>query len=557
MKIFESSKLRIFISVFIVILYFGIALDFSLSKLFISHVGEATSFSSDFKRLVFYFLSIFIPFLFIKITYRFILLPFYIVWTIQFLNFSNTGVFLSPLTIENLGEFSSIGFGLFFKLVFLFLLSLALYVYLLIVIPNIRLSWNWKICFPAFLSFALFVFFTIRASYPVVQFMESFHIVYLNNYAEIERNSGEQFLKNFSNTFISKGIENPTNPKNERLNLIIIFTEGLSDRVISKDLTPNLYKLRQNSLYFENYYNHTAPTFRGLRGQLISGFVRAANSDVNTMSQRRLEQLFKNSSESLPSIFNDKNYDTVFLGPHPSDDKLYLYMKATGFKNVRTSDDYNNEKKHYPTLSDYDVFKFLSDIIVEEKSIDHNFFISMYNVETHHGMIVKDHIYGNGDNDFFNKFHNFDFQLGNFIEWFNSSKVSDDTILVITADHSSYAVPLFEKTFQFKSHSRSMFVDKIPFIVYKKGALADSSLIINAHGRNSLCLAPTLLDLMAIDGVKTHFLGSSLFVENYSEFEHLSVIGSDCVESSENEYHDTELKSEIREKLENFFGFSG
>ena len=283
MKIFESSKLRIFISFFIVILYFGIALDFSLSKLFIGHVDEATSFSSDFKRLGFYFLIIFISFLFIKKTYRFILLPFFIVWTIQFLNFSNTGVFLSPLTIENLGEYSSVGLGLFFKLVFLFLLSLALYVYLLIVIPNIRLSWNWKICFPAILSFALFVFFSIRSSYPVVQFMESFHIVYLNNYAEIERNNGEQFLKTFSNTFKSKGIENPVNPKNERLNLIIIFTEGLSDRVISEELTPNLYKLRHHSLYFENYYNHTAPTFRGLRGQLISGFVRAANSDINTI----------------------------------------------------------------------------------------------------------------------------------------------------------------------------------------------------------------------------------------------------------------------------------
>ena len=556
MKIFESVRFHILLSILFVILYFGIVLDFSLSKIFISHVDESTSFSSDFKRLVFYFLIIFISFLFIKRKYRFFILPFYIVWTVQLLNFSNTGVFLSPLTIENLGEYSSIGLSLLFKFVFLFLLSISLFVYHLIVIPEIRLSCLWKIAAPAVLSSALFIFFTVRSSYPVAQFIESFYIVYLNNYAEIERNSGEQFLKNFKNTFISKGIENPVNPKDERLNLIILFTEGLSDRVISQELTPNLYKLRQRSLYFENYYNHTAPTFRGLRGQLISGFVRAANSDVNSMSQRRLDLTFKNSSESLPSIFNDNNYDTVFLGPHPSESKIYLYMKATGFTNVQTSDDYKSSKKHYPDLSDHDIFNFLSEIVENEMRKERNFFISMYNVETHHGMTVKEHIYGNGDNDFYNKFYNFDYWLGNFFNWFNSSKVSENTVVVITADHSTYAVPSFENTFRFKSHTRSMFVDKIPFIVYKKGVI-NAPLVYNAHGRNSLCLAPTLLDLMGLDDVKNHFLGHTLFDDTDSEFEHLSLIGSDSIETSEYEYHDIVLEAEIREKLEKFFGFSG
>ncbi|SKA62322.1 Phosphoglycerol transferase MdoB [Succinivibrio dextrinosolvens DSM 3072] len=556
MKIFESLRIRLLISMFIVILYFGIALDFSLSKLFISHVDEATSFSSDFKRLVIYFLLIFLSFIFLNKKYRFFVFPFYLVWTIQFLNFSNTGVFLSPLTIENLGEYSSIGLGLILKFVYLFILSLALFVYLLVVMPKIRLSWNWKISVSAFLFLTLFIFFSVRSSYPVAQFVNSFYIVYLNNYAEIERNNGEHFLKRFVNTFNAKGIENPINPKNEKLNLIIIFTEGLSDRVISEALTPNLYKLRQNSLYFENYYNHTAPTFRGLRGQLISGFVRAANSDVNTMSQRRLELTFKNSSESLPSIFNDNHYDTVFLGPHQSDDKLYLYMKVTGFRNIRSSNDFHTSNEHNSELTDHDIFNFLAEIIDEEMRNDNHFFISMYNGETHHGMIVKEHIYGDGVNDYFNKFHNFDFCLGKFIERFNESKVSDNTVLVITTDHSTYAVPLFEDSFRFKTNTRSLFVDKIPFIVYKKGVTVNP-LIFNAHGRNSLCLAPTLLDLMGMDGIKHHFLGTSLFDENDSELEHLSIIGADSVETSENEYHDTKIREDHERLLKDFWGFSG
>ena len=557
MNLFNSLKARIFVSIIIVILYFGIVLDFSFSKIFIHHVDEPTIFSSDFKRILFYFGILICSFLFLKKKYRLIILPLYIIWAIQFLNFSNTGVFLSPLTIENLSEFSSIGLNLLIKFIFLFVLSLALFCYLLFIIPKLTFSYTWKFILLTILSFSFLLIFTIRSSYPVARFAESFYIVYLNNYAKIERNDGKQFIGKFVNSFYSNNKINPVNPKNERLNLIIIFTEGLSDRVISKTLTPNLYKLKQNSIYFENYYNHTAPTFRGLRGQLISGFVRAANSDVNNMSQSRLEQTFQNTCESLPSIFNNYSYDTVFIGPHPSNSKLYSYMKVTGFTNIRSSEDYKDNNKHYPDLSDQDIFKLLSETIDKEKDSCRNFFISIYNVETHHGVLVKDNLYGKGDNDFFNKFYNYDYWLGNFINWFNNSEVSDNTVLVITSDHSSYAVPLFEDTFKFKSNTKTKFVDNIPFIVYRKGITHH---IYNAHGRNSLCLAPTILDLIGFgvsEQIQNHFLGTSLFVDNESEFEHISIIGASSVRTNENDYCDIELGSDIQKELDTFFGFSG
>lgn len=554
MKILESNKFRILLSIFIVILFFGICLDFSFSKVLLSHVDEATAFSSDFKRVLIYFLLLIGSFFFLKKKFRFFVLPLYIILIIQFINFSNTGVFLSPLTIENLGEFRSIGLALIVKLSFLFLLSILLFAYLVVFIPKISVSRTLKSRILVSLFSVLLIIFTLRTSYPVARFIESFHIVYLNNYAEIERNDGEQFRKTFVNTFKSKGIENPINPNEENLSLIIIFTEGLSDRVISEKVTPNLFKLKQNSLVFNNYYNHTAPTFRGLRGQLISGFVRVANSDVNNMSQRRLAQMFENAGESLPYIFNLMNYDSIFIGPHVSADKLYSYMKTTGFTTVRTADDYSDNRSCHDVLSDRDIFSFLVKTLEDEESKHNHFFISMYNIQTHHGIVVNDKVYGNGDNDFYNKFYNYDYWLGNFLNWFNSNSISDNTVLVITADHSSYAVPLFESSFNFKSHTNSKFVDNVPFIVYKKGVTPH---IYNAHGRNSLCLAPTLLDLMGLDNVKTHFLGSSLFEDNDSEFEHISIIGADSIRTSESEYHDIELDKAVRQTLDNYFGFSG
>ncbi|MDD0274464.1 LTA synthase family protein, partial [Shigella flexneri] len=46
-------------------------------------------------------------------------------------------------------------------------------------------------------------------------------------------------------------------------NILVIFIEGMSSLVISKELTPNLYEFRKKSISFNNYYNHTAATFRG------------------------------------------------------------------------------------------------------------------------------------------------------------------------------------------------------------------------------------------------------------------------------------------------------
>jgi hypothetical protein len=66
--------------------------------------------------------------------------------------------------------------------------------------------------------------------------------------------------------------------ENKKPNIIIIFTEGFSAEVLDVynnldlNLTPNLNKLYERSLVFNNYYNHTAATYRGLRGQMISGY---------------------------------------------------------------------------------------------------------------------------------------------------------------------------------------------------------------------------------------------------------------------------------------------
>ena len=47
-----------------------------------------------------------------------------------------------------------------------------------------------------------------------------------------------------------------------------------------RNITPNIKELQSKSLSFSNYYNHTFATYRGIIGQLYSGY-QLDNSDQN------------------------------------------------------------------------------------------------------------------------------------------------------------------------------------------------------------------------------------------------------------------------------------
>ena len=98
------------------------------------------------------------------------------------------------------------------------------------------------------------------------------------------RNYGFQYKENVQYPLIKDSIyhgETPflkhdTSSNTQLPNIIIFFVEGFSARTsdvystVYKDITPNLVDFAKHSLVIDNYYNHTAATYRGLHGQLCS-----------------------------------------------------------------------------------------------------------------------------------------------------------------------------------------------------------------------------------------------------------------------------------------------
>lgn len=303
--------------------------------------------------------------------------------------------------------------------------------------------------------------------------------------------------KEFYKSGITDGIKSPSAVSNKP-NVVLIFTEGLSQNVIDddRDIMPKVRYWQEQSLNFTNYYNHAFATYRGVPGQLYSGYVMY-NTDTNNLI-------------SMQDIFHDNGYETTFINPESGDSTWSYYLSTLGFDNLI---DGSKDNTIY-SISDRSTYNLLFDTMEKQHEDGKKFFDAIYIFNTHVGQDDQDVLYGNGENHLLNRFYNSDFHFGDFMEKFNASDMSDDTIIVFTADHCTYGDEDFTNTFP--DYDRpNIQLDKIPFFIYYKGVQHQD---IDANGRNTLDMAPTVLDYLDISQ-ENYFLGTSLLAEKASELE--------------------------------------
>lgn len=331
-------------------------------------------------------------------------------------------------------------------------------------------------------------------------------------FAEFYRDSIER-----SNVVMEKKI--PENP-----NVILIFVEGLSMNVIdiannlNLGLTPHLNEFYKKSLVFENYYNQTAPTLAGIRGQLFSGFNKVdpwiledEDNKLKGPDSLSVEKKKRTRLISLVDVLKECNYETTFINVESDNRTMDLYYKQFYFDRLVSG------RSKDRSVSDKDAYELLTQEVKNAKS---PFFISMYSLGTHHGHDSPDVKYGDGKNPVLNKFHNLDAQFGLFFDELEKTDILDNTILILTTDHASYYAPEFRKVF---TNTSGYFIDKIPLMIYWKGVKHE---LIDAKGRNTIDLTPTVLDMMGISH-NNYFLGASLFLDRQNIYNTHSLFGDD------------------------------
>jgi len=309
-------------------------------------------------------------------------------------------------------------------------------------------------------------------------------------------------------------------------NVIIFFFEGLPARLLEpyggefQGLTPSFdeFAKHENVMLVDNYFNHTAATFRGIQGSLSSGFPLyggwdggsgwADNNNADFYSQRNLI--------TVASILQDKDYENTFFIPHPSSDSLVPMLSYSGFESIYTQEDSlelflgnNNKYLQGNDLTDEGSLLALTRFLQSEPKTP--FLIGFYNIGTHAFMDIPEQgiPYKDGANPVLNTLHNADIHFGTFWEYFLDSPYAENTYVIITTDHSHYPEPpMIEVAGE---NFRPFFFDEIPLMIYDPNKNLPNYL--DAQNRTSIDLAPTILHIMEINEENT-FLGNSLFEES-------------------------------------------
>lgn len=281
--------------------------------------------------------------------------------------------------------------------------------------------------------------------------------------------------------------------ENAGKNVVLILTEGLSQDIVEddRDIMPNVAKYEKKSLNFTNYYNHTFATYRGIIGQLFSGY--------------QLENLDENHLISIAELLRTNGYYTSFLNSEPNNTQFTTYLEGLGFDDV-IGEPGNGYTGPTNSISDKEIYERLFDQMEEQGKGDKPFFTAVYTFGTHLSLDSVDEKFGDGTDPELNKFYNVDCQFGKFMEKFEHSDLKDNTVIVFTADHTTYVDNYYEASFPDVSN-RPTDCGRVPLFFYYPGMEPSE---IDCEGRNSLDLAPTICNYIQQDG-PNFFLGTSLF----------------------------------------------
>lgn len=284
-------------------------------------------------------------------------------------------------------------------------------------------------------------------------------------------------------------------------NVILVFVEGFSQNIVEdpRDITPNIRTLEEQSIFFDNYFNHTFATYMGLSGQLYSGY-QHDTYDVNNLV-------------SIQDVFRSYGYQTTFINTEPRNAEFSNYLDGFDFDDVITDEDRLDGMAD--TLSDKSAFELLLETALEQNEEGTPFFLSTYSFGTHASFDGIYEQYGDGSDPLLNKFYDLDTQVGGFLEKFRESELAENTVFILTADHATYQDADFTAAFP-GYERRCPQLDRVPLIICFNGVMPA---VYDVNGRNSLDLAPTVLDFLDMS-MENCFLGASLFaLEGESDFD--------------------------------------
>jgi phosphoglycerol transferase MdoB-like AlkP superfamily enzyme len=284
-------------------------------------------------------------------------------------------------------------------------------------------------------------------------------------------------------------------------NVVVIILESFAKEYIGaynnfKGYTPFLDSLMKHSIVCENAYANGKKSIEGIPA-VLSG-IPALSEDPFILSQYGAQK-----GNSIASVLGNYAYNSSFYhGGHPGTMGFDAYAEIADFDSYVDLSDYPNSDVDYDGkwgIFDEPFLQFLKTELDEKAE---PFFSTVFTLSSHHPYTIplqyKDQ-FPKGDLAIHESIGYSDFSLKRFFDEAKNSDWYNNTVFVITADHT------FKSTHKAYQNSKGLYA--IPLIIYEPSVNAFSSITKVCQQTDVL---PTIIDYLQIDTSIVCF-GNSVF----------------------------------------------
>lgn len=302
-------------------------------------------------------------------------------------------------------------------------------------------------------------------------------------------------------------------------NLIVIQVEALQQFVINQkvngeEITPNLNKWINKSLYFDNYFYQVAG------GNTSDAEFMSNNSLYPAESGAAYNTYSGNYYESLAKQLTDKDYYTAAM--HGNNEGFWnrnVMYKAEGFEDFYGEHSFNIDEEVGLGLSDK---SFLNQSFEKIKTFKEPYYSFVVTLSSHH---PYDDVKGYGDfnvgeydnsllGNYLKAIHYTDEQLGIFLDKLEKEGTLNDSIVVIYGDHFAIPKEQIDELYKFENVSNP---NDLTWFEYQKVPLVihfpeDKHKGVNHTYSGQMDLYPTLSNIFNLS--KNYMFGKDIINSN-------------------------------------------
>jgi len=338
--------------------------------------------------------------------------------------------------------------------------------------------------------------------------------------------------------------QEPTN-KNEYTgrykgkNLIVFMAESFSNMAIREDITPTLYKLKNEGIQFNNFYTPLFPvstadgqyisdtslipaegiwSIENVKGKIFPySYANALKKEgYKTFAYHNYEYTYYKRDE----YFETMGYDTYLGKGNGLENRMdFTQTPSSDYEMVKvTMDDYIHEERfvaYYMTMSGH--MEYDKSNAMAAKNWDK----------------VKDLPYSDKAKAYLATQIELDRALEEVIRRLEEAGQLENTVIVISGDHYPYGLS-FEEMQEISSKKIDQEFEKfnMPFIIYNSG---EKEQIISDKYSSSLDILPTILNLFGLEYDSRLLMGKDIF----SDSEPLVIFSNRSFITNEGRYNST------------------